>query len=200
MISIDSNIKSKPLKKLISFYCKAHEKKQQYIEAACLSTSSNENIPDSRFLNIKYINESGLIFFTNYNSPKAIQLDNNPYISLVFFWSSINTQIRIKAYAEKLSESLSDIHFKKRNFNKNILSISSNQSCKTKTYEDVVIKYEETLKNINDNDDLKRPKYWGGYNLKPSYFEFWQGEKNRINKREVFEIENNKWKQYILEP
>lgn len=199
MISINNNINSIPLKKLISFYYKAYDKNQQHIEAACLSTSSETNMPDSRFLNIKYINESGLIFFSNYNSPKAVQLDNNPYISLVFFWSSINTQIRIKAYAEKLSENLSDIHFKKRNFNKNILSISSNQSAKTKTYEDVLIKYEETLKN-NDNAELKRPKYWGGYILKPSYFEFWQGEKNRINKREVFELENNKWKEYILEP
>lgn len=197
MISINNNINSIPLKKLISFYYKAYDKNQQHIEAACLSTSSETNMPDSRFLNIKYINESGLIFFSNYNSPKAVQLDNNPYISLVFFWSSINTQIRIKAKIKKTSKDFNDNYFKNRAIEKNALSISSAQSKIATSFKDIKTNYEKTLKS---NDLLKCPEYWGGFSFTPYEIEFWKGNAYRLNKRDLYTKKNGNWNHFVLEP
>jgi pyridoxamine 5'-phosphate oxidase len=199
MITIQEKIKKTPLKKFVSLYKKALELKQPSLEAACLSTSNISGNPDSRYINIKCINNNGFIFYSNYRSPKSKHLEFNSNISLNFFWTVINTQIRIKATAEKLPEALSDNHFKKREYKKNILSISSHQSCRIKSYDDVKEKYEKELKRTSQSI-IKRPNYWGGFLLKPYYFEFWQGNNSRINKRKAYEYKNEAWDSFFLEP
>ena len=119
-------------------------------------------------------------------------------ITALFFWNSINVQIRIKAIINKSDEDFSNQHFLSRDKNKNALAISSNQSFKTDSLDDVKSKFNDTLKQ----DDLLRirPKYWGGFSFIPYYFEFWQGHKSRLNKREVYELKNDVWKSYFLQP
>ena len=109
----------------------------------------------------------------------------------------LNIQIRIKASIKRTSNEFNKKYFKKRDIYKNALSISSNQSSKIKSYEDVNKNYLDTLKMKNLDEC---PKYWGGFAFTPYYFEFWEGHESRINKREVFEFKDSDWNKYILEP
>lgn len=185
-----------PYKIFYKKYKEAQAASQQNIEAACLSTCSNKKIPHSRFVNIKYVNDNEFIFFSNYESLKAQDIINNNNVSLVFFWSATNIQIRIQGIVHKLDEHRSDKHWMFRQKEKNILAIASNQSSKIASYKDVQKKYKEYA----TSDLTKRPDYWGGYVVVPHYFEIWEGNKSRINKREAYELSSSNWSYFILEP
>ena len=102
------------------------------------------------------------------------------------------------ARIKKTSEKFSDNHFKNRNSTKNALAISSNQSNRIASYQEVEKKY---YRNLESDIDLSvRPSYWGGYSFEPYYFEFWEGHESRINKREVFDKIDDVWKHSFLQP
>ena len=103
----------------------------------------------------------------------------------------------MKAEITKLSPNCSDKHFKKRQLEKNALAISSEQSKKVDNYNTVVENYKNTLREA---DLTARPKYWGGYAFVPYYFEFWEGQRFRLNSRDVFELNNGNWDHYNLQP
>ena len=198
MIEIRNISQDKPHELFIKYYDEALKAKQSSINAISISSFDFEkNEVESRFVNLKYIIEDKWIFFTNYGSPKAQAFNKHKQICALLFWDSINTQIRIKGKIRRTSTSFSDKHFVGRQPEKNALAISSNQSRKIDSYEDVLKNFEY----IKENSDLtKRPIYWGGFEFIPYYFEFWEGKKNRLNKREVFEYKENDWINFILEP
>jgi len=199
MISITNLNESPAYQKFIFFYEKALNSKQNSIDAISISSFSTiKNEVESRYVNLKYIDNNKWTFFTNYNSLKADNFKTHNQISSLIYWNSINVQIRIKATIEKSDESFSDLHFSKRGISKNALSISSKQSEKINSYEEIVENYNNAL---NDENILSsRPSYWGGYTFIPYYFEFWQGHDSRLNKREIFSLKNGKWEQYIIQP
>ena len=179
-------------------YHKAKNAGQKNIEAIVISTFNKEiKEVDSRFVNIKIIDNHKFIFFTNYNSPKAIAFDSFDQISAIFYWSSINTQIRMKAMINKTTKNFNNEYFKKRNKEKNALAISSNQSKPSTSYNEIVSKYENIKKTKNL---LKCPDYWGGFSFIPYYFEFWEGHKSRVNKRVIFDKTHLDWNRSFLEP
>lgn len=185
-----------PYKIFYDMYEMAESASQRNIEAACFSSCSDEKIPHSRFINIKYVNDNEIIFFSNYQSAKANDIRSNKNVALTFFWNSINVQIRIQGTISKLDEKRSDKHWKLRKNEKNILAMSSHQSLPIASYEKVKKNYEKFV-----NHDLSdRPNYWGGYVVFPNYFEIWQGHDSRINKREIFEFCNDSWNSFFLEP
>jgi pyridoxamine 5'-phosphate oxidase len=171
---------------------------QQNIQAAAISSFNNESKEvDCRFVNIKSISNNNLIFFSNYNSPKSIAFDTHNQISIVFYWPSINVQIRMKAKIKKTTDEYNQKYFFDRSEEKNALAISSNQSKPIDSYNQVKENYNKSLKN----DDLKKcPEFWGGYSFTPYYFEFWEGHESRLNKREVFKKNDDSWKHLILQP
>jgi pyridoxamine 5'-phosphate oxidase len=177
-------------------------KTEESIEALSLSTIDPERKkPYSRFVNIKYINNERLIFFSNYESNKAKQINKAKNVSCIFYWKSTQTQIRIEGIISKCKQEISDNHFKNRNKEKNALAISSYQSKSIDSYEDVKSKFDIIFASNSKLD--KRPDYWGGYEIKPNYFEFWTGSNNRLNKREEFklvDVENGLWSKGFLEP
>tara|TARA_B100002052_G_C15807137_1_gene564077 strand:- start:659 stop:1255 length:597 start_codon:yes stop_codon:yes gene_type:complete len=198
MISFQDIDNSEPYLKFKDEYDKAVAKNQNIIEAICISSYSLENkIVDSRFVNLKTVNNKEFIFFSNYTSPKAIQFETHNQISAVIFWAETNVQIRMKAKIKKLSIYENKKYFESRSKEKNALAISSMQSKKIDSYDQVKINYQDAY----ENQDLSLcPQYWGGFSFEPYYFEFWEGNKNRLNKREVFEKLENHWDKYILQP
>lgn len=178
-------------------YNNALDSGQQNIEAMCLSTS-DKNFTYSRMVNVKYILNDKLIFFSNYNSNKAKQIQISENVACLFFWPQINSQIRLLGTIRNSSNEFSNDHFSNRSIHKNALAISSNQSQQIESYEKVKNKYKTVLNNYTES--TKRPSYWGGYEITPNYFEFWQGRENRLNKREEYLLKNNEWVYSILEP
>lgn len=199
MIELDKIINDEPHNLFKSYYYEALKLGQESIEVISISSfEPNTNEIESRYVNLKYIMNNEWVFFSNYNSKKANNFRSLNQISVLFFWNKLDLQIRIKAKIKKSSHSFSDSHYQKRALKKNVIAHSSNQSKKIKSYDDVVIKY----KKYSLKKDLisVRPKYWGGYSFFPYYFEFWQGNENRINKRKVFEKKHDHWDEYYLEP
>ena len=155
------------------------------------------NEVDSRYVNLKFISNDEFIFFCNYQSPKAAAFNSHNQVAALIYWSSINVQIRMKAYIKKTSKEFNQKYFFNRSKEKNALAISSNQSKKIDSYSEVIENFNRSLES---NDLKKCPEYWGGYSFIPYYFEFWEGHESRLNKREVFEKINGVWKQSFLQP
>ncbi len=199
MISIQRISDELPFKLFLNFYEKAFQKKQSSIEAAAVcSFNSDSNEAEARFVNIKYLINNEFIFFSNYKSIKARNFDKHDQVTLLFYWNVTDVQIRIKGKIVKSDQILSDKHYYQRSSKKNALAHSSNQSNRVDSHENVILKYDETL---NSSDILSsRPSHWGGYSIKPYYFEFWEGNEYRINKRTIYELTKNDWKQYFLSP
>ncbi len=198
MINISDLSREKPYLVFKNYFDLAISKKQKNIEVISISSfNKNKEEVESRYVNLKYILDDEWIFFSNYNSNKATNFYKHNQISVLFYWDSINLQIRIKANIKKSDESISDEHFKGRPDEKNALAISSDQSAKIDSYKEVLVKYNNILQNNNLND---RPDHWGGFSFKPYYFEFWEGNNNRINKRETYELTQKEWINYFLEP
>ena len=199
MITLDRLNNSEPYIKFYNLYDNSIKNKQQSPEAVVISTyNSSIGEVDSRYVNLKYVLGEDWIFFTNYQSPKGIQIKAHNQASVAIFWNSINAQIRIKAKIRKTSKSFSDHHFAQRSRFKNAVAISSNQSSIIKSYNKVKQNYDSILKN--EKILAKRPDSWGGFSFTPYEFEFWDGASNRLNKREKFIKKRSKWKSYILEP
>jgi len=199
MISFSKICKDEPYLMFESFYKKALQKQQTGPEAASVSSlNPNTNEVESRFVNIKYLNGKKFTFFSNYGSLKANNFENHDQISLLFYWNKIHVQIRIKAKIYRSDEKFSDKHYQERSAEKNALAHSSRQSTPINSYESVVENFKKTLKL--EDQISSRPKYWGGFDILPYYFEFWEGNTYRLNKRTVFQFENEKWKKFFLNP
>jgi len=179
-------------------YERASKAGQKTIEAISISSYSKlVNEVDSRYVNLKFISNDEFIFFSNYQSPKAAAFNSHNQVAALIYWSSINVQIRMKAYIKKTSKEFNQKYFFNRSKEKNALAISSNQSKKIDSYSEVIENFNRSLES---NDLKKCPEYWGGYSFIPYYFEFWEGHESRLNKREVFEKINGVWKQSFLQP
>ena len=198
MIKIKDIDRSEPYNKFKDYYDLASSSNQESIDAISISSYDKEtNQVESRYVNLKYVIGKELIFFSNYNSMKAINFKNHNQISALIYWNKINLQIRMKAKIKKTDPIFSDEYFKKRKKEKNALAISSKQSQIIDSHEDVKNNYKNTL----DMDDLYlRPNYWGGYSFIPYYFEFWKGHEFRLNERDVYEFNNKEWTHFKLQP
>ena len=190
MISLVNLSDDKPYRVFKEIYEKALQNNQSRIEACAISTFNKDfDEVESRFVNLKYVVKDEWIFFSNYNSPKSKAIKSHNQISALFYWDSINTQVRLKANTSITSTKFSDEHFLSRSVEKNALAISSSQSDRVESFHDVEEKFLKTLEN---DDTLRdRPDYWGGFSFKPYYFEIWTGGKYRLNKRQVFSKNND---------
>ena len=179
-------------------YYKALDAGQNNIGAISISSFNKEkNEVDSRYVNLKFVDKDNFIFFSNYNSPKSIAFSSNNQIAGLFYWPSINIQIRMKAIIKKTSIDFNKDYFAKRSIEKNALAISSQQSQQTESYEDVIDRYKEIFKK---NNLLECPEYWGGFSFKPYEIEFWEGSEFRLNKRNLYKFEHNSWDHIVLQP
>ena len=198
MIEIKNISKEKPYAIFKKIYNEALEAGQRNIEAAAISSYNKDiNEIDSRYVNIKFINDNKFIFFSNYNSPKSKAFNSMDQIAVLFFWPSINTQIRIKALIQKTSVRFNKEYFKNRSADKNALAIASEQSELITSYEDIQIRYQQVKSNQNLMDC---PDYWGGFEFTPYCFEFWEGHESRINKRHLQIKKGDNWEDFVLQP
>ena len=198
MIKFNNLNQETPYQLLKEKYDEADDAGQKGIEAISISSFNKEvNEVDSRFVNLKFINNDEFIFFSNYESPKAAAFNSHNQIAALIYWSSINVQIRLKAKIKKTSNEFNQNYFFDRSKEKNALAISSKQSKKIGSFEQVKENYNRSL----NNDDLNTcPKYWGGFSFVPYEIEFWEGNEFRLNKRNLYKKDNTNWNHYILEP
>jgi pyridoxamine 5'-phosphate oxidase len=174
------------------WFDEAHEVFPDHSNAMILSTSSLEGRPSSRVVLLKEIDTNGFVFFTNYLSRKGKELTANPFSSLLFFWPGLERQIRIEGKVEKISSSASAEYFSIRPRESQIAAMISEQSAKITGRLELEEKFAETIIRF-EGKDIPKPVHWGGFCLKPFYFEFWQGRLNRMHDRITYNRENQKW-------
>ena len=167
------------------------------VNAMTLATSSSDGIPSARIVLLKNYDDNGFVFFTNYKSFKAQQLEENPRACLVFFWKELERQIRITGIIEKVNKDTSEKYFDSRPEMSRISAIVSPQSQVISNRDWL----ENEVKKIMQSKIIKRPQHWGGYVVRPITIEFWQGRSNRLHDRLQYSLEENgEWKIERLAP
>ena len=191
-----NDLKKEPIETFQDWFNDALISKVKEPNAMVLATLKN-NSPKARYVLFKGIINDSIIFFSNYDSKKGKEIEKNNFVSLVFYWREIHRQIRIEGKIKKTSKKISDDYFNSRTDGAKISAISSPQSQIIKNREIL----EKRIQKIKvENSKLKRPDFWGGYIVKPSVWEFWQGRDNRSHDRFVFQKKNGNWEVFRLAP
>lgn len=169
------------------------------VNAMALSTVTSTGKPSSRIVLLKGYDEEGFVFFTNYSSDKGRQLMQNHFAALLFFWKELERQVRIEGVVSKVSEEESDAYFNSRPVGSRLGAWASPQSQKISDREvlnNELMKFTEQF----DQENIPRPAHWGGYRVKPTRIEFWQGRSNRLHDRILYEQDNDNWQISRLAP
>jgi len=168
--------------------------------AMTVSTIGLDGFPKNRVVLLKKYTFEGFIFYTNYESEKGRAIANNPNMCISFFWPNMERQIIIKGKAERIAENLSDGYFESRPEGSKLGAIVSNQSQVIPNREFLEKKLKDLEKEY-ENKEIERPKYWGGFIVKPISMEFWQGRPNRLHDRIRYSLQDNfEWKIERLAP
>ncbi|MBW6535867.1 MAG: pyridoxamine 5'-phosphate oxidase [Mariniphaga sp.] len=186
------NVDTNPFRQFENWLKAALYSKEKEPTAMSLSTIGTDGFPDSRIVLLKFFNENGFVFFTNYSSEKGKSIEKNPAVSLHFFWPSLERQIRISGKAEKTNHGISEKYFIERPFDSQIAAWASEQSKEIPSREFLEKRFEEYKKTF-ENNTPKLPPFWGGYNVVPQKFEFWQGRVNRLHDRILYEKNEKIW-------
>ena len=153
-----------------------------------LATVSKALKPSIRTVLLKLYDENGFVFFSNYESQKAKDIAQNPFVSLHFAWLPLQRQLRIEGKVEKISSSESLKYFLSRPRGSQLGAWASNQSEVVSSRSILESKFHE-IKNKFLNGQVPLPDFWGGYRVIPSRFEFWQGGKDRLHDRFIYELD-----------
>lgn len=167
-------------------------------QAMTLSTITNGK-PTSRIVYLRELTNNQFWFYGNYNSKKAKSIEQNPFVSLNFFWPALERQIRIEGEVKLCDSSYSDNYFNNRPYESKLGAWASNQSHKLSSRKELENELENMQKKF-DGKEVMRPEFWGGWVLTANYYEFWQGRKSRLHDRICYELKNGSWEIFRLAP
>jgi pyridoxamine 5'-phosphate oxidase len=196
----EKDVQHDPIRQFDLWWTEAISSQIEEVNAMTLATASSDGLPSARIVLLKGFTEEGFVFFTNYNSFKGQQLDENPRACLVFFWKELERQVRITGLIEKVSAEESDVYFSSRPESSRIGAWASPQS-KVIESRNILETTEAELQKAFEGKEIPRPLHWGGYRLKPVSVEFWQGRQSRLHDRIHYSLEGTgNWRIERLAP
>jgi pyridoxamine 5'-phosphate oxidase len=196
---LESDAASDPYTQFGHWWLEAVESKIEEVNAMTLATASVKGFPSARIVLLKGYDKNGFVFFTNYNSQKGQEIAANPKACLLFFWKELERQVRIDGNIEKVSAEESDLYFNSRPVGSRIGAWCSPQSSVIKD-RSVLDKNVAFYSNKFNAQEVPRPDHWGGYIVKPTAIEFWQGRSSRLHDRLRYSAKPEGWNLERLAP
>ena len=190
---------SDPIAQFKSWFEEVLENEKNDPTAMVISTVDEKGCPDSRVVLLKGLEEEHFIFYTNYQSAKAMQIQKNPYAALNFYWPEMARQVRIRGRVKKVSAQRSDEYFLSRPINSQLSAVISQQSQEVKDRALLENALNDLIQRQN-KEPVVRPEHWGGYMVIPDEIEFWQGRDNRLHDRIHYYRHDGKWQHRRLAP
>jgi pyridoxamine 5'-phosphate oxidase len=171
-----------PIKQFSNWFTAAIEAQIRDVNAMSLATASAEGRPSVRIVLLKGFDQDGFVFFTNYESEKGKQLEENPYAALGFYWIELDRQIRISGKTEQTPRDESERYFRSRPIGSQLGAWASRQSEPLDARRVLDARMAEMTERFADRP-VPLPPHWGGYRVRPETMEFWQGRSNRLHDR-----------------
>jgi pyridoxamine 5'-phosphate oxidase len=167
-------------------------------EARAIATATPDGAPSVRIVLLKSADDDGFSFFSNYDSRKGRELEDNPRAALLFHWHPLGRQVRVEGTVERLPDGASDRYFDTRPLGARLSAWVSRQSEVIGSRDELVEKVETMRQHLGS--ELTRPLHWGGYRLLPSLYEFWQHRDDRLHDRLQYRREGGRWVRERLSP
>ncbi|HHW7567813.1 pyridoxamine 5'-phosphate oxidase [Mannheimia pernigra] len=189
---------SSPITQFEQWLSEAINAKVNEPTAMNIATVAENGRPSSRMVLLKEVNPQGFVFFTNYQSRKGLEIAENPFGCLTFFWSELQRQVRVEGRIEKIPEAESDAYFASRPYTSRLGAWASEQSLPIENYKALLLKSAKFA--LQFPLEVPRPPYWGGYILIPDCIEFWQGRSSRLHDRIQYKLVSGAWEKVRLSP
>ncbi|MDQ3473210.1 MAG: pyridoxamine 5'-phosphate oxidase [Acidobacteriota bacterium] len=194
------NVDANPIRLFQLWFDEAMGRSLPLAEAMTLCTATADGKPSARMVLLKGVAASGFVFYTNYRSRKARELDANPFAALVFYWEPLERQVRVEGKVARISADESDKYFQTRPRESQLGAIVSPQSDVIESREVLEQELQE-LEERHSDRTIERPAHWGGYRLVPERIEFWKGRPGRLHDRLLYELQaDGSWKRSRLAP
>jgi len=188
-----------PIARFLKVYDKARKKDPGDYTRVALATADAGGAPSLRMVLLRGVDERGFVFYTNFGSRKAVELEANPRAALCFYWESIKEQVRVEGPVRRVSEEESDAYFASRERGSRIAAIISRQSRPLASRAELVAGYLK-LKAKYAGRPIPRPDFWGGYRVHPERMEFWNSRAHRMHDRTLYTREGDSWIKAHLYP
>jgi pyridoxamine 5'-phosphate oxidase len=195
----EEDVAANPFDQFAQWWDQAVKSEIDEVNAMTLATVDQHNRPSARIVLLKDFNASGFVFYTNYESDKGKQIEQNPHACLVFFWKELERQVRIEGICEKLSSAESDAYFQSRPIGSRIGASVSPQS-RVIADRSILSDRVAAMERQFPTGEIPRPAHWGGYRLIPASIEFWQGRSSRLHDRIKYLREDGAWSIVRLAP
>ncbi len=195
----ETNLISDPVEQFSRWYSEVKNLQIEMYDAMTLATADEAGIPSARMVLLKGFDENGFVFYTNYTSVKAREIETNPRACLVFYWKEVDRQVRILGKAEKVSRKESEEYFQTRPYESQLGAWASQQSTIIPDRSLLEKRFEE-LKQKHPGGNVPLPDFWGGYRVIPDAFEFWQGRPSRLHDRIRYTKKGKIWEIVRLAP
>lgn len=193
------DLQDNPVEQFAQWMAKATEVSPDDSTSMTLATASKDGMPSARIVLLKHFGEEGFAWYTDYRSRKGQELAENPQAELMFYWYGLERQVRVQGTVEKLPIEQGKKYFDARPVGSRLSAAVSCQSAVVDSRETLETRVQD-LQNSYPNGDIPHPEEWGGYILKPTRFEFWQGRENRLHDRFIYRLENDQWAIERLQP
>ncbi len=197
----EDNIADTPLLQFDKWFKDAQQTGVKEPNAMAIATANAAGQPAVRMVLMKSYGKEGIVWYTNYCSRKAQHIADNDKVALLFYWEDLERQVRIEGTIEKVPASVSDEYFNSRPYGSRLGAIASPQSTIIEGRDGLERRVADLQLQFKEGDNIPRPEHWGGYVVKPTYYEFWQGRSSRLHDRLAFSLNpNGNWSLARLAP